>query len=131
VSTLVAFQYTVLRCVPRADREEFLNIGVVLYCQQTDFLSLAVQLDEVRMTAFAPDLDIPAVESALHAIDAVCRGLPSSGPAAELALGPRFGWLCAPRSTVVRPGPIHGGVTVDPAAELASLAGRMIGSRPA
>lgn len=115
------FQYVVLRCVPRADREEFINVGVVLYCQQRDFLDCAAAMDAARMRAFAPSLDLAAVTGALESFESVCRGTAAAGAAAQLAAGPRFGWLSAPRSTVVRPGPIHGGVTSDPAAELARL----------
>jgi hypothetical protein len=127
MSPALGFQYTVLRCVPRADREEFLNIGVLLYCQGANFLGVASRIDESRLAAFAPNLSAPAVRSALRAIDAVCRGADSAGASAALALGPRFGWLSAPRSTVVRPGPIHGGVTDDPVGELVQLLTAQVG----
>jgi hypothetical protein len=115
------FQYVVLRCVPRVDREEFVNVGVVLYCQQADFLGCAGHVDEARLAAVAPGLDVAAVRSALDAVTAVCRGDASAGAAGQAPLGTRFGFLSAPRSTVVQPGPIHGGLTDDPAAALQHL----------
>lgn len=116
-----AFQYVVLRCVPRVDREEFVNVGVVLYCQQADFIDCAWHVDEPRLDVLAPAVDAAAVRSALDAVVAVCRGEDSASAAGRAPLGTRFGFLSAPRSTVVQPGPIHGGLTTDPAAELARL----------
>src|ERR1700712_6065295 len=109
------FQYVVLRCVPRVDREEFLNVGVLLYSQSADYLCAGSHLREDRLLALAPELDLDAVRSALTAIEAVCCGLPAQVADAGIGLGQRFGWLAAPRSTVVQPGPIHGGLTEDPA----------------
>jgi hypothetical protein len=103
------------------DREEFLNVGVVLYCQQADFLACASSVDEIRLAAFARGLDLDAVRSALAAVVAVCDGDPSAGAAARTPLGTRFGFLSAPRSTVVQPGPVHGGLTQGPAVELQQL----------
>jgi hypothetical protein len=117
----MGFQYVVLRCVPRVDREEFVNVGVVLYSHEADFLACASYVDETRLRALASEVDVAAVRSALAATDAVCRGDVSAGAAGRAALGTRFGFLSAPRSTVVQPGPIHGGLTRDPAAELDRL----------
>ncbi len=117
----MGFQYVVLRCVPRVDREEFVNVGVVLYCQQADFLGSASHVDEARLAALAPGVDVTAVRSALEAADAVCRGAEEAGEAGRKDLLTRFGFLSAPRSTVVQPGPIHGGLTSDPAAHLGRL----------
>ncbi len=120
------FQYVVLRCVPRVDREEFLNVGVVLYSQDADFLGSAAEVSDTRLAALAPGLEAASVRSALEAVDAVCRGDGSSGAAGRVPLGTRFGFLSAPRSTVVQPGPIHGGLTLDPPAELARLLERLV-----
>ncbi len=117
----MAFQYVVLRCVPRVDREEFVNVGVVLQCQDADFLACASDVDEQRLRALAPEVDVGGVRSALDAAAAVCRGDAAAGAAGQAPPGTRFGFLSAPRSTVVQPGPIHGGLTTDPAAELAHL----------
>jgi hypothetical protein len=124
--TGMGFQYVVLRCVPRVDREEFVNVGVVLYCQQAEFLRARCHLDSGRLGVLAPDLDLDAATSALVTIEAVCRGDESAGAAGRSPLGTRFGFLSAPRSTVVQPGPIHGGVTRDPAAELDHLLERLV-----
>jgi hypothetical protein len=123
----LGYQYVVLRCVPRADREEFLNVGLVLYCEADGFLGCAGHVDDARLAALAPGLDPAGVRSALGAVAAVCEGeahvpaLVRDERSGGTVLGARFGFLSAPRSTVVRPGPIHGGTTTDPAAELARL----------
>lgn len=115
------FQYVVLRCVPRVDREEFLNVGVVLYCQAADYLCSAGQVIDARLLAVAPELDLDSVRSALEAIAAVCRGDSGIGAAGRTSRTQRFGWLAAPKSTMVQPGPIHGGLAADPDIELARL----------
>jgi hypothetical protein len=120
------FQYVVLRCVPRVDREEFVNVGVVLYCQQTDFLDARCHVDAARLAALSTTVDADAVCSALRVVEAVCRGEESAGDAARGPLGTRFGFLAAPRSTVVQPGPVHGGTTDDPARELDHLLDRLV-----
>ena len=121
--TRLPFQYVVLRCVPRVDREEFLNVGVVLYSQPADYLACASHLEERRLLSIAPELDLAAVRSALDGIAAVCAG---SGPSALTGLGQRFGWIAAPKSTMIQPGPIHGGLAEDPEAELAHLLNKLV-----
>jgi len=120
------YQYVVLRCVPRVEREEFLNVGVVLYSQSADFLEAAYRVDEARLRAFAPQVSVEDVDQALETICQVCRGVTGGGLPTLGGLGRRFGWLSAPRSTVVQPGPVHGGLTEDPAAELAELLRRLV-----
>ncbi len=120
------FQYVVLRCVPRVDREEFVNVGVVLYCQQADFLEARCHVDRDRLTALSADVDVDAVRSALRAIESVCRGDEAAGAAGRAPMGTRFGFVKAPRSTVVQPGPVHGGSTEDPARELEHLLDRLV-----
>jgi hypothetical protein len=115
------YQYVVLRCVPRVDREEFVNVGVVAYCQEAEFLAASCHVDEERLLGLAPSVDLDAVRAALAFVEGVCRGDVSLGAPAAGDLGTRFGFLKAPRSTVVQPGPVHGGLTEDPAAELARL----------
>ena len=122
----MGFEYVVLRCVPRVDREEFLNVGVVLHCQRADFLEARCHVDRDRLLAVAPEVDVDAVCSALAAVEAVCRGDASAGEAGRGSLGTRFGFVKAPRSTVVQPGPVHGGTTDDPAAELEHLLDRLV-----
>jgi len=125
--SLVGYQYVVLRCVPRVQREEFVNVGVVVYSQTADFLEAAWRVDEGRLRALAPDLDLTAVADALDTVCRVCRGETGGGLPSLGGLGRRFGWLSAPRSTVVQPGPVHGGLTSDPRAELEALLGRLVG----
>jgi len=115
------YQYVILRCVPRVDREEFVNVGLVAYCQEAGFLAAGCHVEPSRLAALWPGLDLAAVTSALAFVDGVCRGDEAYGAAAAGDLGTRFGFLKAPRSTVVQPGPVHGGTTTDPAAEVARL----------
>ena len=124
---LVGYQYVVLRCVPRVDRDEFVNVGVVLYSQQADFLEMAYALDPGRLTALAPGLDLEAVEASLRTLVEVCSGRAAPGLPVISRPGARFGWISAPRSTVLQPGPVHGGLTEDPAATLAALVRRLVG----
>jgi hypothetical protein len=121
------YQYVVLRCVPRVEREEFLNVGVVLYCQSTDFLHAAWSVDRERLVAFDPRVDVDQVCEALVFVDRVCAGDDRAGEAGRQPIGTRFGFLRAPRSTVVQPGPVHGGVTDDPARQLEHLLERLVG----
>ncbi len=122
------YQYVVLRCVPRADREEFVNVGVVVYCEAATFLQCAWHVDEGRLTALDPGIDLDQVCAALEFVEGVCAGDARGGAAAaEPSLGTRFGFLSAPRSTVVRPGPVHGGVTADPARQLDRLLDQLVG----
>lgn len=127
MSASLAYQYVVLRCVPRVDREEFVNVGVVLYCQAADFLAVAWQVDRERLAALAPGVDLDQVCAALAFVDGICAGDARGGAAASRPPGQRFGFLKAPKSTVLQPGPVHGGLTADPARELEHLLGRLVG----
>lgn len=118
---MAPYQYVVLRCVPRVDREEFCNVGVVLYCQEAGFLDLAWYVDETRLAALWPGLNADRVRAALAFAQGVCAADERGGAVAAQPIGQRFGFLRAPRSTVLQPGPVHGGLTADPAAELARL----------
>ena len=120
------YQYVVLRCVPRPERGELLNVGVVLHCQAADFLDVAWHCDRERLLALDPRLDVDRVCASLTFVEAVCRGDDRGGEAARQPLGQRFGFLKAPRSTVVQPGPVHGGVTEDPARQLQHLLERFV-----
>jgi Protein of unknown function (DUF3037) len=121
------YQYVVLRCVPRVDREEFLNVGVVLYCQAADFLAARWDADRDRLTALFPGLDVDQVCDALAFAEGVCAGDERGGAASAHPAGQRFGFLKAPKSTVIQPGPVHGGLTDDPAAELVRLVAHLVG----
>lgn len=133
MSARLPYQYVVLRCVPRPDREEFLNVGVVLFCEDAGYLDVAWHLDRGRLLSVAADLDVDRLELALEAVEDICRGEAHAGfeggtratayGVRELAdtTNARFGLIKAPRSTVLQPGPVHGGVTADPEAELDRL----------
>ena len=122
-----AYQYVVLRCVPRPDREEFLNVGVIVHCQSADFLEVAWNVDAERLRALDPGIDVDRVCEAHVFVERVCRGDEQAGEAARQSLGQRFGFLKAPRSTVLQPGPVHGGVTDDPERQLEHLRERLVG----
>ena len=119
--TLHSFEYVVLRVVPRVDRGESINAGVVVYSQAMDFLGCRVHLDRARLAALDPSADPDVIDRALASVSAVCGNAPGAGPAAGEDIGRRFRWLTAPRSTVVQPGPVHTGLTADPAADLDRL----------
>ena len=122
-----AYQYVVLRCVPRPEREEFVNVGVVLHGQAADVLDVVCHVDADRLRALHPGIDVDQVREALAFVDLVCRGDERAGEAARQSLGQRFGFLKAPRSTVLQPGPVHGGVTLDPARQLEHLRVCLVG----
>ena len=125
--TRLSYEYVVLRCVPRVDREEFLNVGVVVHCQAADFLDVAWNADPDRLRALDPRLDVDQLCEALEFVEGVCAGDERGGAAAGQSLGTRFGFLKAPRSTVLQPGPVHGGVTADPGRQLERLLEQLVG----
>ena len=112
------FEYALLRAAPRVDRGEFVNVGVVLYCQAADFLTVRVAVDETRLRALDGTVDVDGIADAAGALERTCAG---EGPAGETSLGQRFRWLTAPRSTVLHAGPVHSGLTADPEAEVERL----------
>ena len=115
------FQYTILRVVPRIERGECINVGVVVFCRQHNFLGIRIGRDDGRLRALAPDLDPAAVEPPLAAIAAVVAGEPSAGPLAQLSPSERFGWVAAKSSTAIQPSEVHTGLTDDPQATLDHL----------
>lgn len=115
------FEYALLRVMPRVERGELINAGVVLYCRRTSFVTARTHLDEARLRCLDPEVDVAGVRAALRAIEEVCLGGLSAGQAAQDTPGQRFRWLTAPRSTVVQPGPVHMGLTTDPAIETERL----------
>ena len=120
------FEYALLRVVPRVERGEFVNAGVVLYCQEKRFLEAAVHLDPERLRALDPRLDLEAVRAHLEAARRVCAGGPGAGPIGLLPPVQRFGWLVAPRSTIVQPSPVHTGLAEDPQEALDHLLETMV-----
>lgn len=119
--TRMVFEYAVLRVVPRVERGEMINAGVVLYCRARSYTAAVTHLDEARLRALDPGADVVGVRAALRAVETVCGGGPDAGQAAGDEAGRRFRWVIAPRSTVVQPGPVHTGLTTDPEAEAARL----------
>jgi len=118
---LCAFDYAVVRIVPRVEREEFLNAGVVLFCPEQNFLGARVRLNEARLAAFAPQIDIELVNSRLAGFMAICSGDRSAGPVASLGLRERFHWLVSPKSTLLQLSPVHTGICTAPEKVLARL----------
>jgi Protein of unknown function (DUF3037) len=121
-----AFEYALLRVVPRIERGEAINAGVLLYCRPLDYLGARVHLDSRRLCALDPDADSVVIARALDAVVAVCddggtEAARYAGPAGEEDRGRRFRRLTAPRSTIVQAGPVHTGITADPDAELDRL----------
>ncbi len=111
------FEYALLRVVPRVERGECINAGVLVYCRAKAYVGVRTHLDEAKLLALDPDADVPGVRAALTAVEGVCAGGEAAGQAAADDPGRRFRWLIAPRSTIVQPGPVHTGLTADPAAE--------------
>ncbi|MFF8972591.1 DUF3037 domain-containing protein [Streptomyces sp. NPDC014995] len=111
------YEYALLRVVPRVERGECVNAGVLVYCRAQAYVGARTHLDEARLLALDPDADVAGVRAALRAVEGVCGGGEAAGQAAGDDAGRRFRWLIAPRSTIVQPGPVHTGLTTDPAAE--------------
>lgn len=116
-----SFEYAILRVVPRVERGEFINAGVVLYCRARSFLDAQVALDAGRLRALAPAADPAEIEQYLAAFLRICQGGPDAGPIGQLTQRERFHWLIAPRSTVVQVSPTHAGMCGNPAAILEHL----------
>ena len=114
----IPYEYAVIQAVPRIERGELVNVGVVLYSQRLDFLAARTHLHEERLRCLDPQADIPAIAAALASWEATCDG---AGGAADMKQGERFRWLVAPRSTILRAGPVHMGLAADPSAELDRL----------
>lgn len=124
-----SFDYAVLRVVPRVDREEFINAGVVLYCLSRSFLGARVELDERRLLALAPEVDLGVVRTHLEALPRICAGGADAGPIGQLPQKERWHWLVAPRSTILQTSPVHSGLCEDPAVALESLMDQMVRPR--
>jgi hypothetical protein len=121
VSSGSPFSYAIYRLVPRLERGERVNVGVVVFCRPLDFLAARTGLDETRAAALWPELDLDAVRPHLEAIERIAAGDPSGGPMARLDTTARFHWLVAPSSTIIQPSAVHTGVCADPPAQLEHL----------
>jgi hypothetical protein len=115
------FEYAVIRIVPRVEREEFLNVGVILYCAKPPFLKSMFVLNRERLKAFCGEMDIPEVEENLRALKRICEGVAEAGSIGKLDIASRFRWLTATRSTVVQTSRVHPGFCKDPGEALVKL----------
>ncbi len=120
------FDYAIVRVVPRVERGEFINAGVILFCLTKRFLSAKVELDEQRLLALAPEVDLELVRGHLQAIPRICAGGRAAGPIGQLPQKERWHWLVAPRSTILQMSPVHSGLCEDPAQSLEHLMDRMV-----
>jgi hypothetical protein len=116
-----SFDYAVIRVVPRVERGELLNAGVILFCLEKDFLKARVEVNEPRLLALWPEIDLDLVRQHLEAIPKICAGTPDSGPIGRLSLRERFHWLVAPRSTMIQISPVHAGLCDHPEQALDEL----------
>ena len=121
-----SFDYAIVRVVPRVERGEFLNAGVIVFCSTAGFLDARIALPRVRLLGMAPSIDCALIESHLDAIPRLCRGGKEAGPIGELPQRGRFHWLVAPRSTVIQMSPVHSGVGHDLQAELDRLFEKLV-----
>ena len=125
--TMHTYDYAVVRVVPRVERGEFVNVGVIVSCDAADSLEARIELDPERVLALDPGADIDAIRAALGAIDAVCAGSAGAGSLARLSARERFHWLVAPRSAVIQTSPVHTGRTAEPQAVIDHLFETMVG----
>lgn len=126
---LPSFDYAIVRIVPRVEREEFLNVGVIVFCADHDFLKAVIEVDEARLRALSPGVDLELVRDHLDAFARTCAGGPGSGPIGELPLRERWSWLVAPRSTVLQTSAPHVGLCQTPEGALERLLDQYV--RPA
>lgn len=121
-----SFSYALIRLVPRVEREEFINVGVIVYCPARRFLKALTELDTARLAAVAPYLSVEEIEPHLEAIRVICRGGAPAGTIGSLSLSARFHWLTAPRSTVIQTSMVHTGMCCDPESVLSDLLNKMV-----
>jgi hypothetical protein len=120
------YEYAVIRIVPQVEREEFLNVGVILYCPKKGFLQVRYKLDEARLKAFSCKLEVEELEEYLHTLERICIGGKNSGPIGILPIASRFRWLTATRSTVIQTSKIHPGFCIEPEDTLNRLYGQLV-----
>lgn len=123
-----SFDYAIVRVVPDVAREEFVNVGALLFCHALDFLDARIELDRPRLLALAPSLDLLMLEAHLASFGTLCQGGPDAGPLGLLPRRERWHWLVAPRSTIVQCSPPHTGMSADPSAMLDRIVARMVKS---
>ncbi len=121
-----SYDYAIIRVVPRVERGERINVGVILFCRTRAFLGVLTHIDERRLLALAPDLDLEIVRHQLEVFTLTCAGKAEAGSIGRMSPAERFHWLVAPRSTIIQTSPVHCGLCCDPAAELERLLERMV-----
>ncbi len=126
-----SFDYAIVRVVPHVEREEFINVGVILFCRTLRFLGARIELDAERLAALAAQTDIVTVQTYLDLIPRICAGGRQAGPLGQLSRAERFHWLVSPRSTTVQISPVHSGLCTDPQAALDDLLEKMVRTRRA
>ena len=126
-----AYDYAIVRVVPRVERGEMINVGIILSCPDSDVIAARIEVDEQRLLALDPALDVAMVRAHLATIPAICEGRPDAGPIAALPARQRFYWLVSPRSTIIQVSPVHTGRTADPIAALDRLMDSMVRVRRA
>ena len=120
------YDYAVIRVVPRVEREEFVNVGILLSCEASGYLEARIELDEARIASLDPTLDLESLRRHLDTIPAICRGGPGTGPIGLLPQRARFHWLTAKRSSIIQTSPVHMGKCADMAATMEHLLERMV-----
>jgi len=121
-----SFDYAAIRVVPRVERQEFINAGVVVFCLEKRYLAARTHLDEKRLKALWPEIDVELVREHLEAIPRICAGDPEAGPIARLSHRERFHWLTSPRSTIIQPSPVHNGLCENTGDLLERLASQLL-----
>ncbi len=122
----VTYEYAVIRLVPKVEREEFLNIGVILFSKRKEFLEMKYQIDQERIASFSTEVDIDMIKNYLEGWDLICKGGPQAGRIGALEGASRFRWLVASRSTIIQTSKTHSGLCADPAKVLESIFGRYV-----
>ncbi len=122
----LSFEYATIRVVPRVEREEFVNVGVIVFCIARKLLLSKILIDETKLKTLWPEIDLAAVRQHLEAIPRICDGEPDAGPIAELSARERFHWLVSPRSTMIQVSPVHSGLCVSPQEALHEIFERFV-----
>lgn len=126
----LTYDYAIIRVVPRVERGEQINVGVILSCADSEFLESRIELDAARLLALDPALDLDGIRASLDTIPTICRGGADAGPIGALPARGRFRWLVSPRSTMIQMSPVHTGRTTDPVAALERVMDTMVRQPP-
>ncbi|OYU94956.1 MAG: hypothetical protein CFE21_14880 [Bacteroidetes bacterium B1(2017)] len=120
------FEYAIIRVVPMVEREEFINVGVILFCKDLHYLGSKIELNSSKLLALAPTIDIQDIQANLSALQQICDGKASTNPISQLSTPERFRWLTATRSTLIQCSKVHPGFCAEPSQELEKLFEKMI-----